>query len=845
MRGKYIRVRIDLSKDFPVRVMNRKLSLEVRKCSLKDLCIPEDLPGLITLIDEAASGNVEMIKTHFRINGGNNNYWMLLLADFNRVRDILETPCFSGVIVDISRYINGIEIGEDPAVVGYRRRLAASNNALTKDSSLTEILEIGFLTDIQLPFKNMHGVFSAIFDKNDNVICTPNGTQEFNLKKYEFFKKVHIRVSRNVAAYWVIASNRDEILADCSYLLEVLASTVSRMANAYIVLFHEMSNSESANRMLSENIEHQILINCVYNIALAKQNVGDSLKASLKLIGENMDIDRVAIYSDNSANREILLNMMWDSEEEDSFLEEEEESPKKYSYEDVSNLLRELDETDAAFSVGENHDLHKFGFKGYFAANLLIDGMRYGFILYLSKNRDKVFSAHEIKSFRALTQIVSTMLIRLQMNQQIENNKEQLEKMAFHDALLGIPNRAKLDEDFTAELSRTAHGAFGAAVMVKIINMRAINTMFGHTYSDRLLWCVADYIKSMPFDRDDFCVYRFSGNTMCVLLKEGTGKLASNFAQVLIARFEEPWRCFNNSHYLEVNLGIALYPESGKAREDVYRSASLALYNANACGTNSYAFYIKDFEKPIKENYELSWKLRQAINNDMEGFFLKEQPVFFLESGGAVLHEMYVCWEASDRLAVIPAASLVQIMETTGLDTRIDEWVIRKACRYCKSKLATDPDFTVNVNITSREIESGVIIQVVKSALEETGLPPDKLAVDIPAAAFVRSGNAVRYAKMLEKIGVKLVVDSYGQKFTSPEIFRDVKIDYVKSDAALFAEGASEFDKITFEAALGIAKALSGGICAKRVESAECAERLKAYGVVGAQGVYFGEPKRA
>jgi diguanylate cyclase (GGDEF)-like protein len=823
---RYAEIRIDLAKNFPVTVCgDSSVGRKSRKLLLSDVVSPEDLPLLVNQIEAVLAGKQNMLQAHARIKTDGEYAFFLIMCGYKKEK--FGRSHLDGFIFDASDYLKFA--GEDSVILEYQRKDKEKVD-LIKNSELTldDIIDIDYLTQIQLPLV-ANGVYSSITDKDGDLICSPQ-ISEPNRKNLHV-RKADIKITGVVAAQWVISSVDEYLLDENFPLLEVLAQAIARIANSFTMLYSEMQNTEHANKLLSQHIEQQILTNNVYNIILEKENASEALAAVIRLVGEYMDMRRIRVYTDDAGGKRFVMQYEWRAAScPDS-------PPVSISYADVSGLLERLEYSDMYIPaiVGEGDGLKP---EACTIANLTGDGKRFGVMVFAPAKPGYVPTAQESKVLRSVAQITTTLMLRKQAD-------EKLHYHAFYDQILDIPNRVKLDEDLNDELAKEKRGA---AAVVKIANLHTFNELFGHTYTDGLLRKAARFITEMPSAENSLTAYRFSGNTLMLLLRGADEAAAKTVIESLLKRFGKPWQHENSEHYLDAGIGVAMYPNGLGSLDAIYRAADLALYKATEYSANNYAFYKEEFKAEADESYIHEQKLRAAINDNMKGFNIKYQPVAALH-GSAVQwtdSEVIPCYEAYVSWNGFPTAKLMQLAENMGLDIIIDTWVMKNACLFCKKMQDFVPEFAVSVNITPWELRSGSILAMVAEALEESGLDGRFLSLEIPERSFSdRQDGVLSVLKKLSGSGVKLVIDSFGSDYGGLRLLKHSLMDMVKMDFSLFTNIFGEFDEIWVGAAARLASSLKNGICVKRIEEKGQLEAARRFGVKYAQGFLFEKPLTA
>lgn len=834
--SKCINIRIDLTKDLPLTILtkNPQISKKDKKIKLKDLVKAEDLPPLADMLNEIVTGTQKTLNAHCRVQFGDGYKWVFLCCEsrrdtFNRSFHLL------GIMLDVSDYLESTD--DDYVLAEFKRKNSTKISELNNNgATLVEIMGKDYLTRIQHAFDMTEGVVSAIFDDREQLICTSKPDQHnFSIKKYRYVQREVIRFNHKTAATWVICSDEQELIDKNSNLLEILASTVSQISNAMVVLYNEMENSRKANQQLGANVEEQMLLNSIYSVILETKSAKDALKMVLSMVGEYFKLDRVIIFESMAEPHVIKPFMQWTVRK--SYRCDESTA---YTDSEYPKFHEELTYYGMYFSSGTDHEFTKHGVKSLAASALSESGHFSGVIFFETLEFERSWSQSDRRLLRSISQIISTMIIRCRMDLEIEKKNAQLEQLAFYDSILGVKNRTKLDADLRRALEK---GRNGAALTVKVTNMRSLNEIFGHGYTDKLLRSIVRFVEQMDFAGK--AVYRFTGSIMMILLDGADGNAARDFSEMFLERFKKPWIIDGAEHYMEVGVGICLYPVNAATCEDIYKASTLSMYRAVEYGKNSYAFFAQEFERPTGTNYYIEQRLRQAIADGMKGFEVYFQPVLdYNDTKKIAYFESLVRWRDSELGEVAPA-KFIRLAENMGFDIAIDTWVIPQACRFCKEmheKYGYE-DLCVSVNLTAGELQHAAVTQIVQDALEESGLDGRNLVVEIPEKAQVLSfSNTSSAIGALKKLGVRITIDNFGREYMSLNTLKNSCIDIIKIGQSLFTTADDEFDKTLLEAIIKLAHSRDIKVCVKKAEFKTQLDVIGNYGIDLVQGNYFIKP---
>lgn len=377
--------------------------------------------------------------------------------------------------------------------------------------------------------------------------------------------------------------------------------------------------------------------------------------------------------------------------------------------------------------------------------------------MFQTIEKEHNWTQRERKQLRNISQIISSLMMRKETQDKLEQSQKRMRQLAFYDAIYNIPNRARLNKDLDKIMKRNTKGSL---IAFKVTNTRTLSAVYGHTYSDMLLRSIAQYLKDLPVK--DIGVYYFTNAIFMLNLPDCTDNEAKNLVEMLIHRFSKPWKFGEDEHSIHCSLGIAFYPENGEDAEELCKAASTAMYRAREFKQNSYAFYSGSLERTRMFAASLEQHIRECINDGMRGFSLRFQPSFSAVDGSIIGCESFVRWH-DDQYGNIPNSTLFPMAENLGLSHVIDGWVMERSCEFCKEiQDAGFENFTVSVNLTAGEPQSAEIVTQVRHALEESALPPSSLILEIPVKANIFYSDSTHILHDLRTLGVNIAIDKYG-----------------------------------------------------------------------------------
>lgn len=813
LTGAHNQIRLELRKDLPVTFTGARGIRRFSGLPLASLCSPEDLRFVAEELDRLTAGKGKRsVSVHFRVGDGQEHRWMLLTGELVKDKLGLRAAYLQGGLLDVTNYLEASQ--NDPALRDFRAR---STQQQSDGNTLEQILGKEYLARIQAPFKQK-GLVSAIFASNGTFLAgSSRDAADINepgdSARYSQTKRINLRIAREEAGYWVLAGNDYPSFAQAGENMELLASVTAQLANAYWMLNTEMSNAAAANRRLGENIEHSVLMNELYYIALNNRPI-EALPASLKSVGEYMNLSRILIYEYNDGETRFDLRFQW-------FKRARPNPPlPDFSKQDFPELFEQLEFSDTYFPITEKHELAGSGVKSFFAVNLS-QGDTGGIIFFEYMEEFHIPEPKETKILRDAAHLLSGELARLNLDMSLEKATERYRRLAYNDSVLGIFSRARLERDLSGLLKK---GGNGAAIAVKITNMRVYSELFGHSYTDELLCTVAQYINGMLLGERS--LYSFSGNMFFIILKDTDTGEAGVFVKSMLQRFSRAWIYSGHEHFLEAGAGIAIFPHHGDKTEVIYRNATLAMYQAIRQGPNAQVVYNVEMS-PGYGTKQLELVNTLTKEGGLRNITVLFQPEITMDSEGKRIiagAEAFADFRNTNRRLLFDIAAAL------GFDHAIDSIVIDKACELCAQVRKRIPEFTVSVNVTVHELRSGIAAQMIAAALKKWKLPANAVFVEI---STIDAEGCVDAITALKELGVRITLDSFQSeeddaRLHPGELFNTNLFDRMKIDAGRMTNPSENpFAYHMTTAAINIGRSLPSGLVIKKVEDVSILEHLQ------------------
>ncbi len=420
--------------------------------------------------------------------------------------------------------------------------------------------------------------------------------------------------------------------------------------------------------------------------------------------------------------------------------------------------------------------------------------------------------------------------------------EQRIRHVAHHDSLTGLPNRSLLRDRLTQALSRArARDELVAVLFANLDRFKAINDSLGHRGGDELLRQVAERLRGCVRDTDT--VARFGGDEFVAVLAGAANLPVAVAVQKILQVCAEPYDVDGQPVVVGTSIGVAMHPEDGRDPDTLLRNADAAMSAAKSAGPGTFRFFTSDLNARAHESLQIEAGLRAAIQNG--GFQLTYQPKVDLATHAIRGAEALVRW--THRGLSVPPGVFIPIAEESGLIVQIGEQVLEKACRQCAEWRRQGFEFPVAVNLSPRQFRQQDLPATIARLLEQTGLPPRCLELEITESTFIEDPDAVAAdIANLRRLGVLISIDDFGTGFASLNYIRRFAFDVLKIDRS-FIEGIprEQGHAAIVEAVIMLSNALGIEVVAEGVETAEQVAVLSAYGCGLAQGYYFSPPVTA
>jgi diguanylate cyclase (GGDEF)-like protein/PAS domain S-box-containing protein len=422
--------------------------------------------------------------------------------------------------------------------------------------------------------------------------------------------------------------------------------------------------------------------------------------------------------------------------------------------------------------------------------------------------------------------------------------ESELQHLADHDALTGLFNRRRFEEELEREVALAhRYGEPGAALVLDLDNFKYVNDTLGHQSGDELILNVAGALRRRLRETD--AMARLGGDEFAVILPRIDDAGAHQVARELLqAVREHEGLVGGRTVRVTTSIGVATFGGERVTGQEVLATADIAMYEAKNAGRDRVCALDKTSGGAARERARTSWieRIREALDEDR--FVLQAQPILNLATDEISQHELLLRM-VSDTGEIVPPAAFLSTAERFGLVQSIDRWVVQRAIRLMDEQLRQGRRLRLEVNVSGNSVDDRELRTLIQDELAASAVDPDDLILEITETAVISNmDEARRFAESLSRLGCRFALDDFGTGFGSYYYLKHLPLHYIKIDGDFIRNLAnSPTDQLMVRAMVQVAQGLGMKTVAEFVENAETVEFLRAYGVDFAQGYHVGRPQ--
>lgn len=427
----------------------------------------------------------------------------------------------------------------------------------------------------------------------------------------------------------------------------------------------------------------------------------------------------------------------------------------------------------------------------------------------------------------------------------LKEAEQQLERLAHYDSLTNLPNRILFYDRLTSALARSQRNNQKTSLLfIDIDRFKQINDSYGHHIGDKLLVESAKRIETHIRPEDTVC--RLGGDEFTVILNdlEGTNPV-QDIARRIYKSLREPFQFENSEIFTSASIGIAMYPDDAETAEILLKHADTAMYHAKENVKNDIAFFDKELNQQAEARALLEGSLKVALNTDQ--LFLVFQPRFHISASKILSAEALLRWKHPTHGFISPS-EFIPLAESSGLIVELGRWVLMQACTAAQKWNAySEHSVPVSVNLSARQLHDPDILVDIENALNQTGLDPSLLELEITETMVIWDMDTViSRLEAIRSIGVNLSVDDFGTGYSSLIYLKRLPVSTVKIDKSFIDDvpGTNDSENLV-KAIISMSHSLGLQVVAEGVETDQQLTFLTDHHCDEIQGYLLAKPDTA
>ena len=602
-----------------------------------------------------------------------------------------------------------------------------------------------------------------------------------------------------------------------------------------LVRLSKVLEDRAAQEDLSRVLDHVTKISDAFDLLKddLKQEISPVNQAA-KVPFKNDHHSRILVVDDDRTMRLALV---------DAFLKE------NYEVEEASNGMHALNICKRRMPDLVLMDAVMPELDGFDACQMIRDTAQGGDIPVLMvtalEDEESIVKAFSSGATDYIAKPINFSVMKQRVARLIKANKAEkdVKKLAYHDPLTGLPNRAQLKQQIRIIVNRAAIEKQRFAILfLDLDRFKMINDTMGHDAGDLLLKAVADRIRHCVRESD--FIARLGGDEFTIVLEDiESPESAANVAEKICRSVGQPFVFMQQKMFVTTSIGISIFPDDGEDVSALIKHADSAMFRAKE-KRNNFCFYEQGMEAEIAKRLKLEQELRKAIDEDE--LVLHYQPQVNLKSGELIGAEALVRWQHPVKGLVSPDV-FIPLAEESGLINQLSDWVLENAAVQLKRWIQKGHKLTLAVNLSVKDLMAEELHTKLHDLIQRNSLPKNVLELEITESTLMDHPELmITEINKIKRMGITIAVDDFGSGYSSLNYLKRLPVDVLKIDRSFISDIESDpSDSAIVAGIIGLAKSLKMGTVAEGVETEEQRQILETLGCDNYQGYLFSKPLTA
>jgi diguanylate cyclase (GGDEF)-like protein len=419
-------------------------------------------------------------------------------------------------------------------------------------------------------------------------------------------------------------------------------------------------------------------------------------------------------------------------------------------------------------------------------------------------------------------------------NERVLESQNTIRRLADRDGLTGTLNRSGSESAYQALLKEVDFRKESFVIyFIDLDNFKSINDLFDHHAGDQLLITISKRLAELVPDKGFVC--RFGGDEFVLALPVKQGFDVESFAIDIMKSLRKPHFTLVTEAKITASIGIMVAKDGLLSFSDLCKKADMAMYKAKQSGKNNYHLYSENLHREYMRNLTIVSSLESALRNDLLDVYF--QPKINLQTNEIDSAEALIRWNRGNDDGFGPG-EFIPIIESTELIHSIGTWVLNEACRACKAWREEGSTIKMAVNVSALQLTRSGFYQIVVDALEQNGLPPELLEIELTEYSLITEEPLVKkQLAALKKLGVVLAIDDFGTGYSNIAYLTQLQIDVLKLDRGLITQiDQLKERRVVVNAVVKMAKELNMKVVAEGIETEAEREAIASLGCDYGQG---------
>lgn len=540
----------------------------------------------------------------------------------------------------------------------------------------------------------------------------------------------------------------------------------------------EVDRNIAINHFKQQAVMNDILL------SLHDANLELSLQIILERVGRYLNTSRVLLFKDSPDHKTCKVVCEWlnkhitSIKDLDYAVTYETEMPEIYvALQNTGFLLVNAGE------IPENckEEFENEGLVSSAIFAVYLHGEHYGFVCFDDCVVQRVWDEDTANFLKNISNMISNVLFRIHTEEKLEHHEEEIRKMAFTDYLTGLPNRFRCGSDLIETLKNSKKtGQGGYVFFIDLDDFKIVNDCYGHDFGDGVLVSFANYAKELF--AENATVYRFGGDEFVIILNTNDDTLAYSYLNNLLKRAKKPWTAMDKEFYCSLSIGVVKFAAHGDDSQSIIKKADIAMYQAKKAGKNNFVFYTEGLASDSIKRSEMEALLRNAIENDCQGFIIYYQPYVNTQTRKIIGAEALVRMVDAKGGLILPEQFL-PLAEYLGLIVPLGDWILGQAAKQCHiiNSIKGLEDFTIIANMSPKQFKQKDIVLRTENILKKSEVNFNNIVISMNENMAVNAiEKMLQVCAELQKKNIKVELNDFGSGSSSFINMRDLPIDAIQ-----------------------------------------------------------------